>query len=89
MQAQRYPENFDGIVAGAPVLDRTGSMLSPAWVSVKGMRDPAQGIPRAKLPMIHKAVLAACDAQDGLVDGLLQEPGKCKCETRRGTEPRR
>lgn len=78
MQAQRYPENFDGIVAGAPVFDWTGSMFSPAWVSVKGMRDPAQGVARAKLPMIHRAVLAACDAQDGLVDGLLQEPGKCK-----------
>ena len=78
MQAQRYPENFDGIVAGAPVFDWVGSMFSPAWVSVKGMRDPKQLVPRSKLPMIHQAVLNSCDAQDGLLDGLLQEPGKCK-----------
>jgi feruloyl esterase len=78
MQAQRYPENFDGIVVGAPVFDWVGSMFSPAWVSVKGMSDPKQLVPRSKLPMIHQAVLDSCDAQDGLVDGLLQEPGKCK-----------
>lgn len=80
MQAQRFPKNFDGIVAGAPVFDWVGAMFSPAWVSVKGMRDPAQLVPRSKLPMIHKAVLAQCDAADGLADGLLQEPLKCGFE---------
>jgi feruloyl esterase len=78
MQAQRYPQNFDGIVAGAPVFDWIGAMFGPAWVSVKGMREPSQLVPREKLPMIHKAVLAACDASDGLADGLLQEPMKCR-----------
>lgn len=78
MQAQRYPENFDGIVAGAPVFDWVGSMFSPGWVGLPGMRDQAQFVPKEKLPVIHKAVLAACDAQDGLVDGLLQKPGACK-----------
>lgn len=92
MQAQRYPENFDGIVAGAPVFDWIGAMFSPAWVSVPGMRDRSQFVPREKLPMIHKAVLAACDASDGLADGLLQEPGKCKFDPatmacRPGVEP--
>jgi feruloyl esterase len=78
MQAQRFPENFDGIVVGAPIFDWVGSMYSPAWVSVKGMRDPALLVPRSKLPMIHNAVLASCDSLDGLKDGLLQQPGKCQ-----------
>lgn len=77
MQAQRYPENFDGIVAGAPVFHWTGAMFAPAWVSVKGMRDPTQRVPRSKLPMVHKAVLAACDAKDGLTDNLIQDPRTC------------
>jgi feruloyl esterase len=78
MQAQRFPENFDGIVAGAPIFDWVGSMYSPAWISVKGMRDPALLVPRSKLPLIHNAVLAACDAGDGLADRLLQQPAKCQ-----------
>lgn len=77
MQSQRYPENFDGIVAGSPVFDWVGSQYAPAWVAVKGMRDPAQFVPRAKLPAIHTAVLATCDKSDGLADGLLQQPQRC------------
>ncbi|WP_084150746.1 tannase/feruloyl esterase family alpha/beta hydrolase [Azohydromonas australica] len=77
MQSQRYPENFDGIVAGSPVFDWVGSQFAPAWVAVKGMRDPSLLVPRAKLPAIHSAVLAACDAKDGLTDGLIQQPERC------------
>ena len=78
MQAQRYPENFDGIVAGAPVFDWVGSQFAPAWVAVPGMRDSAQFVPKSKHLAIHRKVLAACDAQDGLADGLLQNPVACK-----------
>lgn len=77
MQSQRYPENFDGIVAGSPVFDWVGSQFAAPWVAVKGMRDASLFVPRAKLPAIHAAVLAACDAGDGLADGLLQQPRRC------------
>jgi feruloyl esterase len=80
MQSQRYPENFDGIVAGSPVFDWVGSQYAAPWVAVKGMRDPAQFVPRAKLPAIHTAVLASCDASDGLVDGLIQQPQRCNVD---------
>jgi feruloyl esterase len=77
MQSQRYPSNFDGIVAGSPVFDWVGSQFAAPWVAVKGMRDPSLLVPRAKLAAIHSAVLAACDKDDGLVDGLLQQPQRC------------
>lgn len=77
MQSQRYPENFDGIVAGSPVFDWVGSQFAAPWVTVKGMRDASLFVPRAKLPAIHNAVLAACDKDDGLIDGLLQQPQRC------------
>jgi feruloyl esterase len=77
MQSQRYPDNFDGIVAGSPVFDWVGSQFAAPWVTVKGMRDPALFVPRAKLAAIHNAVLGACDATDGVTDGLLQQPQRC------------
>jgi feruloyl esterase len=77
MQSQRYPENFDGIVAGAPVFDWVGSQFAAPWVALKGMRDVTQFVPRAKLAAIHTAVLAACDGHDGLADGLIQQPQRC------------
>jgi len=77
MQSQRYPKNFDGIVAGSPVFDWVGSQFAAPWVAVKGVRDPSLFVPRAKLASIHKAVLTACDKDDGLVDGLLQKPKLC------------
>ena len=77
MQSQRYPENFDGIVAGSPVFDWVGSQFAAPWVAVKGMRDPAALVPRAKLSVIRQAVIAACDGKDGLTDGLIQQPERC------------
>jgi feruloyl esterase len=77
MQSQRFPENFDGIVAGSPVFDWVGSQFTPAWVAVKGMRDAKKFVPRAKLPAIHAAALATCDRADGLADGLIQQPQRC------------
>jgi feruloyl esterase len=77
MQSQRYPENFDGIVAGSPVFDWVGSQFAAPWVAVKGMRDASLFVPRTKLPAIHNAVLATCDAKDGLADGLIQQPERC------------
>ena len=72
-EAQKFPDDFDGIVAGAPA-NRTAMAL---WVAHAVLKDPASNIPSSKYPMIHQAVLAACDARDGVKDGLIEDPTKC------------
>jgi feruloyl esterase len=78
MEAQRYPEDYDGIVAGAPAADWTGRALQSIWVAQALHRDEASYIPPAKYPAIHNAVLAACDALDGVKDGILADPTRCR-----------
>jgi feruloyl esterase len=73
-EAQRYPHDFDGIIAGAPALDWTGLMIGFNWDS-QALR--AAPIPPAKLTLIAQAAAARCDAKDGLVDGLIGEPLRC------------
>lgn len=80
MAAIRYPDDFQGIVAGAPVLDyqRKNAIHFP-WVA-RAMQDEA-GMPllhRSKLPPLRAAVMAACDATDGLRDGIIGDPRRCK-----------
>lgn len=79
MAAIRYPEDFQGIVAGAPVLDyqRKNAIHFP-WVA-RAMLD-SSGKPllhRSQLPLIRAAVMAACDATDGLRDGIIGDPRQC------------
>jgi len=75
LQAARYPDEFDGVVAGDPAdVRRNAWALS---LAVRTFKDPQSRIPPEKYPMIHEAVLAACDAQDGLKDGLISEPERC------------
>jgi feruloyl esterase len=78
MEAQRYPEDFDAIVAGAPANYQTHLHTWDLSVAVPVLKDPAAVVPAAKATMLNKAVLAACDAKDGVKDGLLNEPRTCK-----------
>jgi feruloyl esterase len=71
--AQMFPDDFDGIIAGAPA-NRTAISL---WIADAVLRDPASYIPPAKYPVIHQAALAACDQRDGLKDGLIDDPTRC------------
>ncbi len=73
-EAQRYPNDFDGIVSAAPALDWTGLMIGFNW-NQKALR--AAPIPPAKLTLIANAAVRRCDAQDGLADGLIDNPLKC------------
>ena len=75
--AQKYPEDFDGIVAGAPASNYTRLCAWRLALEAAVLKDPAMAVPPAKAAMLNKAVLAACDALDGLVDGLLADPRKC------------
>ncbi|HXP85359.1 MAG TPA: tannase/feruloyl esterase family alpha/beta hydrolase [Bryobacteraceae bacterium] len=72
--AQRFPEDFDAILAGAPALDQTGTMLSRAWW-MQGIAETP--IPAFKLKMLSEKVYEQCDAKDGLKDGLIDDPRKC------------
>lgn len=75
MEAQRYPEDFDGIIAGAPASNWSHLFTGFIWNEQALAETP---IPAAKLPTIQNAVLAACDAMDGVKDGLLEDPRACR-----------
>jgi feruloyl esterase len=77
MEAQRFPDDYDGIVAGAATNNWTKMMFARIWVGQATLSDSASYIPPEKYPVIHKAALAACDAMDGVRDGVLNEPMKC------------
>jgi hypothetical protein len=77
MEAQRYPADYDGILAGAPANYWT-ALLSIAAVDTQGLTaTPASFIPPAKISTIAQAVLAACDKLDGVSDGILNDPRQC------------
>jgi len=78
MEAQRFPADYDGIVAGAPVNFFTHLMAGTLWPASATLKDPASYIPPAKYPAINKAVIAACDALDGAKDGLIENPQRCR-----------
>src|SRR5262245_15863006 len=78
MAAQRYPEDFDGIIAGAPANNQTQLCAWRIGVEAKILQEPASVVPREKLALVNRAVLAACDALDGVTDGLLTDPHQCR-----------
>jgi feruloyl esterase len=77
MEAQRFPEDYDGIIAGAPAYDWTALLTNFVFNSQALTLQPDSYIPPAKIPAISSAVLAACDAQDGVTDGILNDPRAC------------
>jgi hypothetical protein len=78
MEAQRYPEDYDGILAGAPANYWT-RLLTLAAVDTQALTaDAASFIPPVKIPVIAEAVNAACDEKDGVKDGVLNDPRDCK-----------
>ena len=77
MEAQRFPEDFDGISAGAPANDWTHLFTGFVWNQQALFADPAGTVPPQKLPAIQAAALARCDGLDGILDGLLNDPRKC------------
>ncbi|MHB8503334.1 MAG: tannase/feruloyl esterase family alpha/beta hydrolase, partial [Candidatus Acidiferrales bacterium] len=78
MEAQRYPEDYDGILAGAPANYWTHLLSSALWDAQATTLDPASYIPASKVPTIARAVNAACDAKDGVADGVLNDPRQCR-----------
>jgi feruloyl esterase len=77
MSAQRYPEDFDAILAGAPANYQTHLHAWDLSVSVPVLKDKASAVPAAKLALVTSAAVAACDARDGVKDGLIGNPMAC------------
>jgi hypothetical protein len=77
IEAQRYPEDYDGLIAGAPAADFT-HLAAEFITNVQALGDAASYIPGNKLPAIEAAALAACDALDGVQDGVISDPPRCK-----------
>jgi feruloyl esterase len=80
IEAQRFPEDFDGIVANAPWVDQTGFTIGAMW-NQKALS--AAPLTSAKLALVADKVMAKCDAIDGLKDGLIDDPRKCNFDPRR------
>jgi feruloyl esterase len=76
--AQVHPDDFDGIVAGAPALNATGRAAFSISVAQNLRKEEGSYIPAEKYPAIHGAVLQACDALDGVKDGVIDNPRACR-----------
>ena len=78
MEAQRFPEDFDGILAGAPANFWT-HMFAADIDLMQGVygRNPAGYISSTKIPALQAAALEACDAMDGVKDGIISDPLRC------------
>ena len=75
-EAQRFPGDFDGIVAGAPGLDWTGRAGQAVRVA-QATEKPEARLSPADARLLHNRVLDACDAQDGVKDGVVDDPARC------------
>ncbi|MBS1820777.1 MAG: tannase/feruloyl esterase family alpha/beta hydrolase [Acidobacteria bacterium] len=77
MEAQRFPADYDGILAGAPAYNWTGLLSGAAesrhWIETQA----GSALPAEKIPALAAAVRAACDAKDGVKDGILNDPRTC------------
>ena len=83
-EAEFYPQDFAGIVGGSPPLNETGSAVQIAWTVKANLRADGSeilGVPEAQL--LHKAVVAACDMNDGLKDGLIGDARLCRFDPKK------
>jgi feruloyl esterase len=78
MEAQRHPEDYDGILAGAPANNWTALLATAVFHTRALTLDPASFIPPQKIPAIAAAVNDACDSLDGVKDGILVDPRRCR-----------
>jgi len=77
MEAQRFPADYDGILAGAPAYNWSALVTNSLYISQAQIASPESYIPPGKLPLISNAVIAACDKLDGAPDGILADPTAC------------
>jgi hypothetical protein len=80
LEAQRYPDDFDGIVAVAPWVDQTGFTVGATW-NQKALTDAP--VSPATMMLVAQKVMEKCDAVDGLTDGLIDDPRACRFDAAR------
>src|SRR5215469_15824432 len=80
IEAQRFPDDFDGIIANSPWVNQTGFTIGAMW-NQKALSEAS--ITPAKLALVSEKVMAKCDAIDGLKDGLIDDPRKCDFDPKR------
>ena len=80
LEAQRYPDDFDGIVANAPWVDQTGFTIGAMWNQKAMTQAP---VTPAKMVLVAQKVMEKCDALDGLKDGLVDDPRVCQFDAAR------
>jgi feruloyl esterase len=78
MEAQRYPEDFDAIIAGAPVYNMVHLNVSQVGLQVEMLKNPDRLVPDGKKAVFANAVVAACDEKDGVKDGIINDPRSCR-----------
>ena len=78
MEAQRYPEDFDAIIAGAPVNNVIHLNIQSVARQVEMLREPSRIMPANKITLFATAVVAACDQNDGVKDNIISDPQMCK-----------
>jgi feruloyl esterase len=82
VEATRYPDDFDGIIAGAAANPKTQLDAWRMWMAQVALKDQADRILKSQYSLIHQAVLNQCDAIDGVKDGLIENPTKCHFDPR-------
>ncbi|HYA18661.1 MAG TPA: tannase/feruloyl esterase family alpha/beta hydrolase [Bryobacteraceae bacterium] len=82
MEAQRYPDDFNGILAGDAANFWTHQIMSEMWDGV-ATGTPETSLPPEKLELIQNAVLEQCDALDGVKDGLIADPRRCRFDAKK------
>src|SRR5262249_35635279 len=78
MEAQRFPEDFDAIIAGAPVYNQVHLNEPQVSLQVAMLKDTARIVPQNKVALSAKAGVAACDEKDGVKDSIVSDPQACK-----------
>lgn len=78
IEAQRFPWDFDGIIAGAPWINDSDSTMNTLWA----MRALRGVVSEAELKLVHNAAVAACDGDDGVKDGIIGNPARCSFDPR-------
>jgi feruloyl esterase len=77
MEAQRYPNDYDGIIAGNPAADRVHEVIGYLWAWMATHKDGASLLSPAALQMVTKAAVGACDGLDGVKDQVIEDPRRC------------
>ena len=78
IEVTRFPDDFDGVLAGAPANPHIYLHTAGVERSIELMKNPQGALSQAKVETLHKAILAQCDALDGVKDGIIGDPHKCK-----------